>query len=172
MSKRKASIVLALVWMTVVMAGLLAAARVHGAEQYVTAEVTFDADGAVVKDRAGNFLRRQKREPDEPPRTEPYDPNTAPIFDFPGDTAIEQFLPEGTSLSGLLGQIDLGNIMELIMPLLALFGGFQMGTSKPSVKMFLTLISKLKKDQFGEIIKDFIPKDDPEPDPDSPAPVE
>ena len=62
--------------------------------------------------------------------------------------------------------------MELIIPLLAGFGGFQIGTSKPSLKMILTIISKLKKDQFSEIIKDFIPKDEPEPEPDSSAPIE
>ena len=171
MSKRKASIVLAVVWMMALVIGLLATVQANGSEEYITAEVIYNADGEIVGHDAMGW-RRRKNDPDEPPRTEPYDPNTAPQFEFPGDKVIDQFLPEGTSLGGLFEQIDFANIMELIIPLLAGFGGFQIGTSKPSLKMILTIISKLKKDQFGEIIKDFIPKDDPEPEPDSPAPTE
>lgn len=158
MSKRKVSIVLALAWLTVVVMSIVAV-QARGAERYGTAEIIFDKQGGVVDKDSGIFGNRRKPKENEEPRTEPYDPNTAPKFDFPSaDSPLK-----GTSLAGLFAQIDFDNLIELIVPLLALFGGFQIGSSDPSIKMILTLIRKLKGDKFGEIIKSITKSDDPAP---------
>ena len=59
MSKRKASIVLAVVWMMALVIGLLATVQANGSEEYITAEVIYNADGEIVGHDAMGWRRRK-----------------------------------------------------------------------------------------------------------------
>ncbi len=169
MAMRKISIGVALIWMAAIVLTVVAVAQ--GAERDYrgenTAEIIFNEQGEAVNGETGIFFNRKKTPEKEEPRTEPYDPNTAPEFDFPEDEVAPTDSTERRSIMDIFSRIDFDNLFGLVVPLLASFGGFKIGTSDPSIKMLLTVISKIKKDKFGEIVdsitKPPVPTPDPEP---------
>ena len=164
---KKIGFSLAFVWLALILSLIGVAQYANGAplDRPITAEIILDKHGVAVEKDSGLFRNRKKPEPD---RTEPYNPDTAPQFDFPGD----ELDSEDTALTNIMDNLDFDTIMELVVPLLALFGGFQLGTSDPSVKTILTVLSKiLKKGKFREIADSIDKPTDPEPDTDPTDPV-
>lgn len=173
-TRKVTAAVLAISWF-VVIAGIVFAGMVSeskGAETAWTADI-FVSDKSPNED-AGIFNkdRRQKRKPKdkEEPRVTPYDPETAPEFDKPILDSDESDPKKRKGFfRNLFSKINLENIVEVVVPLLAVFGGFKMGTSDTSIKMLLTTLSALKKEKFNEILKD-VPRSDaknPVPEPDT-----